>query len=338
MNQFYTEIEIPKYKWSAGYKDKLIFMGSCFSENIGEQLRRLKFNTDINPFGALYNPSSVLKSIKILLSEKQYKKEDLFKKDGIWGSFDHHGKFSCDTEKKTLQKINDRINFSRPYLKQANYLFITFGTSWVYHLKSTGEIVSNCHKFAENNFQRELLSPEKIIKEYKKFLPELWTANPNLKIIFTVSPIRHKRDGYIDNQISKSVLIYAIHQIIETFGKDRCNYFPSYEIMMDELRDYRFYDSDMIHPGQVAIDYILEKIKSTLISKESLILMEKISKIIKAREHRILHPGSESYIKFITQNITKINDLTAKHPYLNLSEEKDYFEKKSAPKFRKEVS
>lgn len=327
MNQFYTEIEIPKYKWSAGYKDKLIFIGSCFSENIGNQLKRLKFNTDINPFGTLYNPSSVLKSIKILLSEKEYKKEDLFKKDGLWGSFDHHGKFSCSTQKETLKKINDRIDFSRTFIKQANYLFLTFGTSWVYYLKSTGQIVSNCHKFSENYFQRKLLTPNEIINEYKKFLPELWTANPNLKIIFTVSPIRHKRDGYIDNQISKSVLIYSIHKIMETFGKEKCNYFPSYEIMMDELRDYRFYDSDMIHPGQVAIDYILEKIKNTLISKESLILMEKISKIIKAREHRILHSGSESHMKFVTQNITKINDLTEKYPYINLSEEKNYFAK-----------
>jgi len=327
MNQFYTEIEIPKYKWSAGYADKFIFMGSCFSENIGEQLSRLKFNTDINPFGTLYNPSSVLKSIKILLSEKQYKKEDIFEKDGLWGSFDHHGKFSCDTATKTLQKINDRLNFSRPFLKKANYLFLTFGTSWVYHLKSTGKIVSNCHKFAENNFERKLLSPEKIIKKYKEFLPELWKANQNLKVIFTVSPIRHKRDGFIDNQISKSVLIYAIHQIIETFGKEKCNYFPSYEIMMDELRDYRFYAPDMIHPGQVAMDYILDKLKTTLISKDSLLLMDKISKIIKAREHRVLHTKSESYARFLTQNITKINDLTTKYPYLNLSEEKEYFEK-----------
>jgi len=332
MNQFYTEIEIPKYKWSVGYENKLIFMGSCFSENIGEQLNRLKFNTDINPFGTLYNPSSVLNSIKTLLSQKQYTKDDLFEKDGIWGSFDHHGKFSCETASKALTKINDRLNFSRSFLKQSDYLFLTFGTSWVYYLKSTGKIVSNCHKFAENNFERKLLSPEEIIKEYKKYLPELWKANPDLKIIFTVSPIRHKRDGFIDNQISKSVLIYAIHQIIETFGKEKCNYFPSYEIMMDELRDYRFYATDMIHPGQVAMDYILEKLKASLISKDSLLLMEKISKIIKAREHRVLHRQSESYVRFLTQNITKINDLTAKYPCLNLSEEKDYFEKQRKSK------
>ncbi len=326
MNQYFTEVEIEDVGWRIGYDDKVMLMGSCFAENIGERLQRLKFQADVNPFGIIYNPVSVAKSIRILLSDKIYNEKDLFEHDGIWGSFDHHSRFSSTAAEQTLQNINSRLERSRTFLKEANYLIITLGTSCAYELKQSGEVVSNCHKFTSGTFKRFRLDLSEIVTKFKDLLTDVWRFNSDLRILFTVSPIRHWKDGAVGNQLSKSTLLLAVDRLVSGFGNERCAYFPSYEIVMDELRDYRFYAPDLLHLSSVAVDHIWEKFSKVMISEESLKLSKDVVKIIKASEHRPFNSGSESYEKFLLYNLRKIEELTINFPYLNLTVEKTHFE------------
>ncbi|MCW0483400.1 GSCFA domain-containing protein [Gaoshiqia sediminis] len=326
MDRYFTKVEIPDIGWRIGYQDKLMLIGSCFAENIGEKLQRLKFQVDLNPFGILYNPMSVCKSIRRLISGQVYQKEDLFELNGIWGSFAHHGQFSSQSPTETLENINHQLQTSHQFLKEAHYLIITFGTAWVYELKETGEVVSNCHKFPADNFKRFRLSPGEIVDEFRDLLSELWKFNSHLRILFSVSPIRHWKDGATGNQLSKATLLLAIDRLICGFGKERCAYCPSYEIVMDELRDYRFYAPDLLHISPVAVDHIWDRFSQLMIDKPSLKLTNYIMKIIRASEHKVFHPNSDEHIKFLLYNLNEIEKLTINFPYLNFENEKRHFE------------
>ncbi len=326
MNKFFTEVKIEETEWRISYQDKLMMMGSCFSEYIGEKFQQVKFQVDLNPFGVIYNPLSVAKSIRRLLSEEPYTREDLFEHEGIWGSFDHHSRFSATSPEEALALMNFRLTQSRTFLKEAGYLFITFGTAWVYELKATGEIVSNCHKFPASDFKRFRLTPGEIVDLYRDLLSALWNFNPELKVIFTVSPVRHLKDGAVGNQLSKSVLLLAADRLVTGYGTDYCAYFPSYEIVMDELRDYRFYAPDLVHLNQIAVDHIWDKFGKAMIAEDSLRLSKSIMKIVKASMHRPFHSGSEAFKYFVLNNLNEINELTITFPYINLENEKGFFE------------
>ncbi len=319
-----TAVEIPNFKWKTGYGKKNIFLGSCFTENVGNHLANLKFDADINPFGILYNPVSIASGLKLLLQNKTFQKEDLIEHAGLWHSFFHHGRFSSPDANQTLQKINERMEFSSCYLKEADFLFITFGTSWVYEFKKTGRIVSNCHKIPNNEFSRYRISAEKISAEYFDLLPEIWKLNPELKVVFTVSPIRHWKDGAIENQRSKSELILAIDKIIRTFGTDRCNYFPAYEIVMDELRDYRFYSDDMIHISDVAVNYIRNHFQHKLMDEESLKISKEVQKIINAVNHKPINQFTTETSLFFKNTLKKINELEQFYPFVYFDLEKQF--------------
>ncbi len=325
-NQYFTEIEIEDFGWRMTYQDQLMLMGSCFAENIGEKLKGLKFDTDLNPFGIIYNPMSVAKSIKMLLSDKTYRQDDLFEHRGIWGSFDHHGRFSSTSVEETLLRINQQLEHSRNTIRNAGYLIVTFGTSWAYELRSTSQVVSNCHKFPATDFNRFRLTTEEIVEEYVGLLKSLWAVNKELKVLFTVSPIRHWKDGASGNQLSKATLLLAVDQVINEFGNERCAYFPSYEIVMDELRDYRFYAPDMLHLNQVAVDHIWNKFSDSMISGDSLKLSKRILKILKAVDHRPFNSDSSEYRRFLIGNIETIKEFTRQYPYVDLKNEKQHFE------------
>lgn len=327
MDQYFTKVDIEDNGWRIGYPDKVMLMGSCFTDNIGEKLQKLKFQVDINPFGIIYNPLSISKSIRILLSDKIYGQGDLFEHNGIWGSFDHHGQFSATSPDVALDNINQRLQASRQFLKETRYLVITLGTSWVYERKETGETVSNCHKFPSDIFTRYRLTPGEIVAEFRDLLTHLWKFNSDLRILFTVSPIRHWKDGATGNQLSKATLLLAIDRLTTGFGKEHCSYFPAYEIMMDELRDYRFYAPDLLHPNPIAIDHIWNRFGHLFFEKGTLNLSEKIMKIIKASEHKAFHPNTEQYKKFLLYNLKEIGELTINFPYLNFKNEKNHFEK-----------
>lgn len=324
--KFRTEVETVKFAWQTGYLHKSMFMGSCFTENIGEKMNDLKFPSDINSFGILYNPASIANGLRFLIQNKKFDETELIYNNGLWHSFFHHSRFSSPEKEEALAKINDRITLSSQFLKNASFLFITFGTAWVYEYLQSGKIVSNCHKIPDREFRRFRLKPDEITEEYKILLNELWSYNPDLRIVFTVSPIRHRKDGMVENQLSKATLLLAANSIIDEFGEDKCNYFPAYEIVMDELRDYRFYDEDMIHLSKPAVNHIWDKFQPALIDSESIKVSEKIKNIVNAVNHKPFNKFTNEHLAFLKLSLKKTINLEKEFNYLNLQSEKSYFQ------------
>ncbi len=324
-SKFHTIVDIPVFTSQTGYSKNNMFMGSCFTENIGNRMASLKYNVDINPFGILYNPVSVANGLRILMDEKIFTSEDLIEADSLWHSFFHHGRFSSPNEKETLEAINNRIKSSSYFLKKTDFLFITFGTAWVYKYKKNGQIVSNCHKIPATEFKRERLSVDEIIQEFTILISEIRKINPSIQVVFTVSPIRHWKDGAIENQRSKAVLLLVTEKLLNELGNEFCTYFPAYEIVMDELRDYRFYAPDMLHISEVAIDYIWEKFENSLIDNESRNISKEVDKIVKAANHKPLHGDTGEYYRFLGKMYEKALQLELKNKHLDFKLEKKCF-------------
>jgi hypothetical protein len=324
---FFTEIAIPEFPWKIDYSKNILFFGSCFSENIGQKLADLKFKVDMNPFGILYNPESIANSLKILLETRKFSENDLFQDQGLWNSFYHHSRFSDVDKAVALEKINNRISLSSEFLKKADFLIITFGTAWVYEYKETGKIVSNCHKIPASEFKRYRLGVDEITETYRELLNEIRETNPGLKVIFTVSPIRHWKDGAVENQVSKATLLLAVDRLRNEYSEQVCSYFPAYELMMDELRDYRFYAEDMLHLSPVAVDYIFDRFCSSIISKKAMNISKKVMKIRKAIQHRTVNTKSTEYKKFLITNLSEINNLSSDFPEIDFSPEIAHFGK-----------
>ncbi len=299
-------------------------MGSCFAENIGNRLSDNKFNTQINPFGALYNPSSIASSVESLLDEKIYTSNELFLQDGVWNSYSHHSRFSDLSPDECLIKINDEASAAQKQLKECDMLMITFGSAFVYRLKINGEIVSNCHKQPEKDFNRERLSVDQIASQYNELIQRLLTLRPEMNILFSVSPIRHLKDGLHENQLSKATLLLAIEQLCKSFPKS-VFYFPAYEIVIDELRDYRFYADDMTHPSTLAINYIWECFSNSCLSKKSLQFITNWQEIQKAVSHRPFQPKSSEFQLFARKNVEKLEILSTQYPSIDFTKEKEYF-------------
>lgn len=310
MTIFRTVVNFPKPNFEIDFNSNLMFVGSCFTENIGSKFEELGFNADINPFGIQYNPASILNGFDILQQNNFFSEKHLNYNNEKWFSYMHHSIFSDSDKNKCLEKINSRIEKTSAFLKTTNYIFITLGTARIYKLKSSNEVVSNCHKIPAKEFEKILLTHDEIVQSFTRFFQKLLEINKNVKIIFTVSPIRHWKDGAIENQISKSILFVAINELKNKF--DNIYYFPAYEIMIDELRDYRFYDDDMLHPSKIAVDYIWSRFSENYFSNETQNLITEISKIIISKKHRPFNANSESYKNFLATNNQKINELIDK--------------------------
>ena len=298
-------------------------MGSCFSENIGDKFREAKFCIDNNPFGIVYNPISIKNGILRMMEKKKYQIDELFEHDDIWYSFDHHSHFSGTGREDVLQNINVRLLKSAEFLKSADLLFITFGTSFIYELKTNRQVVSNCHKLPSGTFERRNVGVEEIYNEYSDLLEELYKYNPDLNVIFTVSPIRHWKDGAHGNQLSKATLLLAIDKICNKYNQTL--YFPSYEILLDDLRDYRFYNDDMLHPNITANNYIWQKVKDSFMESETIVIMEEIVKIVQAVNHKPFNPKSDAFLAFANNFLDKIKLLKGKYN-IDLAKEEKYFE------------
>ena len=318
--EFSTPTSLPNYQVKANYNDKILLLGSCFVENIGKKLDESKFHVCINPFGTLYNPSSVASSIQTLLDEKIYKPTDLFKHGGCFHSFDHHSRFSSVDEEDCLRLINRQKSIASDYITNAKFLFVTFGSAYIYRLKENNRIVANCHKLPDRQFIRELLTVEGITELWSELIQKLRMINPDLRILFTVSPIRHLKDGAHGNQISKATLILAVQQLMERHPES-ADYFPAYEIMLDELRDYRFYAEDMVHPSNQAIQYIWNQFVSCFMTSDTKEIMHQWEEIQKAMNHKPFQPESEAYQKFILQTMLKIEQITKKIPSFDTQNE-----------------
>lgn len=302
-----TVVGIEKPDFQIGYTASILMLGSCFVENMGARLEYFKFQADINPCGIVYNPLSVADTLEILLSGKRFEEKDLILRDGKWMSFSHHGRFSAVSREQCLQNINARLAGAVRQLAKLDVLIITWGTAWVYRYRQTGQVVANCHKFPAAEFEHSRLEVEDIVSVYTGLLKRLWTKRPQLKIIFTVSPVRHWKDGAQGNQLSKAVLLLAIDRLVKL--SPQVSYFPSYEIVMDELRDYRFYASDMLHVSEQGVDYIWEKFRDNYIAKETLDQMKRIDKLNKILLHRPHDPESEASRELYTRTRQELDTL-----------------------------
>jgi hypothetical protein len=290
---FTTQIPISKHKNNISHKDKIMLLGSCFTENIGNKLSINGFETLINPFGILYNPFSICSSLNRIIYLKFLDSEDLVKVNEFWFSYEHHGVFRDEKCDNLLQTINLGITKANLFLKQTNWLIITLGTAWVFFLKENNKILGNCHKLNPQLIDKKLLSVDEIVENTSLTINNIREINPNIKIILTVSPIRHWKQGYRENIISKSALHLATNQLCETIND--CFYFPAYEIVMDELRDYRFYQADMLHPSEIAVDYIWEKFSTHLFSDSTANLCKDYCKLHSMKQHKAFNPESQGY-------------------------------------------
>lgn len=315
--KFVTEISIPSPLLSITYDDSLLTMGSCFVENIGGRLCRYGFDSDVNPFGILYNPLSIATSLERLLAGTPYDASELFQYNGLWHSYAHHGSFSAATPSGALEKINMRFMSATGRLPKCSFLLITFGTAWVYRRKGEGSVVSNCHKVPEKEFERSRLSVDAIVVQWTPLLTKLKEVNPKMQVLFTVSPIRHWKDGAHENQLSKSTLLLAIDRLVESCG---ALYFPAYELMMDELRDYRFYAADMLHPSEVAVDYIWERFADCCFDKGTREAMREVEQVARAMAHRPLNPDSKEYARFCQQTLLRKERLLQRYPTIHFDQ------------------
>lgn len=316
--QFRTQIPVSKSNSPINYTSGIVSLGSCFAENIGEKFDYFKFRNSVNPFGIIFNPVSLEKLIQRSLQKHYFTKEDIFFHNDLWHCFEVHSELSMPDKEVFLNRLNRTIDEFHNQLVQSTHMCLTLGTSWVYRNVKSGSIVANCHKVPQKQFTKELLSVAEIQESLKKIISEILSVNPEMKFIFTVSPVRHSKDGFVENQRSKAHLITVLHETLLTEPySPHTIYFPSYEIMMDELRDYRFYAEDMLHPNQIAVDYIWERFLQTMISETCYPVMEEVNSIQKALQHRPFNPDSESHRKFLQNLQQKIAGLQAKMPQIS---------------------
>lgn len=322
--EFFRTIVIPNsLKEKISYQSKILCLGSCFTQSIGNYFQSNKFHIDINPFGVQYNPLSIASSLTKIIENKQYEERDLFFEQERWHSFDHHGDFSNANIDTCLKNINYRVLQAHQNLSNLTHLVLTFGTNFYFFHKRDNKIVSNCHKVSSKEFDRIELSAAAISKEINEVIHKIKSVNPDISIIYTISPIRYIQQGFVENTISKSKLFSALSHLLAI--DSTAYYFPAYEIMMDELRDYRFYKEDMIHPSDEAIRYIWQNVVNAMIEPNVLGLMKEIQAIYLELNHRPLQPQSTTHRAFLKKLESKIKDITKRHPYINYENELKQF-------------
>ncbi|WP_299526892.1 GSCFA domain-containing protein [uncultured Lutibacter sp.] len=305
---FRTNIQLHKERNQIDYNSKLLLIGSCFSENIYQKLNYFKFNAFSNPFGILFNPIAIESLITNAINRKEYSDKDIFQLNERWHCFDAHSDLSSSNKNELLQNLNREIDATNKQLTQATHIIITLGTSWMYRFIETDTIVGNCHKVPQKKFLKELLPVDEIIASLENLSTLIKDVNPTINIIFTLSPVRHLKDGFVENSQSKSHLLSAIHQVIDK--RNQLYYFPSYEIMLDDLREYRFYNSDMIHPNETAINYIWEQFQHVWIDKKTASIMKEVDHIQRGLAHKPFNPNSEQHQQFLTDLQKKITSIT----------------------------
>ncbi len=313
--QFRTKIPLLSKAPKIDYQSKILMIGSCFVENIGEKLSYYKLQNLRNPFGILFHPGAIENFIYRAINSKEYSSDDIFYHNERWHCFEAHSVLSDPKGEELLKNLNQNLRLTRDYLLKTSHILITLGTAWVYKNIESGKAVANCHKLPQKNFSKELLGVAEIQQSLTSLLSALKSINPDLTIIFTVSPVRHLKDGFVENQISKAHLITALHPLIIK-NNPLAHYFPAYEIMMDELRDYRFYAEDMLHPNSVAINYIWEKFVEVWFSSEAVSTLKQIGAIQKSLAHRPFDENSISYQSFSQKLQEKIKDLKGEIPHL----------------------
>lgn len=311
--EFFTKVKIPDYPFRISHKDRIVLMGSCFTENIGEQLKNYGFPITLNPFGIIYNPISIFGNFKSVIENKKYTAEELLYFNELYISLDHHGKFSGLHLQEVLKDINDAICKAHLDFITSKFIVFTLGTATIYHHKKQNRVVANCHKLPGTVFEKHLTTIEAVKNAYNQIKSHL----ADKTVLFTVSPVRHWRDGAIQNLRSKSILLESIHQLVDE--NDNCYYFPAFEIMMDELRDYRFYADDMLHPNNTAIKYIWERFSNSCFDEKTITINAAIEQLNLLLQHRIKNKGTQAEIAFEDKIKSEVAAFRNKYPEVDLN-------------------
>lgn len=315
-----TPVHIIPQHGAVTHHHRMMLFGSCFAEHIGSRLTENHFPVDVNPFGILYNPASIATSLSRLLDKRAFTHDDLFRSGNLWHSFSHHSLFSHIDEVSALRQMNDRFLPASEAIEHIDWLVLTWGTAWIYTDVETGAVVSNCHKLPAARFERRRLSVQDMADTWIALLSRLFAINKQVKVLITVSPIRHLKDGAHGNQLSKAALQLFSDTLVSHFP-DRCVYFPTYEILLDELRDYRFYDTDMTHPSAQAVEYVWQRFSDTFFDETTRAVCKEWGALRRALNHRQLTPDGEAYRCFVMQNILKLENFREKYPFFDVTKE-----------------
>ncbi|MBQ4367643.1 MAG: GSCFA domain-containing protein [Muribaculaceae bacterium] len=318
--EFRTTIKTAENRGLLHHSDAVMLLGSCFSDNIGAKMQGAMMRVDVNPFGTIYNPMSIAASVSRLIAAEPVAGMDLFEQNGVWNSYAFHSRYSLASKEATLERMNRRIAEAHEHLRHCQVLTVTLGTAMVYRLLSTGEVVSNCHKVPQYQFSREMATVHEVTATLTDMMERLEAFNPSLYVIFTVSPIRHIADGLEVNSLSKAVLRVAVAEVLKQVNTDprhrRADYFPAYEIMMDDLRDYRFYAPDMIHPSEVAVEYIWQQFQAAYLDDRSAQAVARCERVNKRLQHRPMTASADQLERFNADTQHVLRNLVKEYPYL----------------------
>ncbi|GAA4272729.1 GSCFA domain-containing protein [Aquimarina gracilis] len=310
-----TKIPLSSQEPKIDYHSEVMTLGSCFAENVGEKFKYYQFRNTVNPFGILFHPKAIETFLWMASQDEKYTETDVFYHNERWHCFDVHSSLSNRDKYSLVIDLNDKLLLAKKKIEAATHIFITLGTSWVYRLKSLDMVVANCHKIPQKEFDKELLSVDEIIQCLQNCLQLIKTLNSTAQVIFTVSPVRHIKDGFVENNRSKSHLLSAVYEVVSKVQNSI--YFPSYELMMDELRDYRFYGSDMIHPNEIAIQYIWERFSEIWISDSAKNTMKRVEEVQKGLTHRSFNPDSKEHVAFLEKLTFKKKQLQQEFPFMD---------------------
>lgn len=320
---------LPKINWDfqLNYPSRHLLLGSCFSQNIGAKLEKARFNCALNPFGILYHPLVIVRVVDRLIANRKYSAKDLLFQNERYISFDHHGKFNNDNEEKIIENINTHFELGRKYLMESDYIYITWGSAFAYTYHGKNDlIVSNCHKIPASAFSRIKSQPNDIIDKYTDLFEKIHTYNPQAKIILSVSPVKHLKDGLVENNRSKATLLLAAEELSNNF--DYVYYYPAFELVQDDLRDYRFYANDMAHPSDEAIAYIWQHFMDGVFSIKAKDIYKKVNSLQQAINHRPLHPDLIAYPKFVKKTLARMRKMEKEFDFLSYSYEKRSLEER----------
>lgn len=313
-----TQIPLKKADGPIDYNSQILLLGSCFSENMGEKMAYYQFRHLRNPLGIYFHPLAIERLLQRARDLISFSPDELFEHNGLWHSYEAHSSLDSENKKEVLGRLNTAVKETNEFLNDASHVILTLGTAWVYRHVGSGDVVANCHKVPQRAFEKELLSVAEIVQSLENCICLIQEVNPSAKVMLTVSPVRHLKDGFVENQRSKSHLIGAVHEVISKNGVGNRDffYFPSYEIQMDELRDYRFYKEDMVHPNALAVSYIWEKFKEVWIAQDIHKIMDEVDQIQRGLSHRPFQPLSAEHLKFKEKLQHKIAKLQEQFPFM----------------------
>lgn len=314
--QLHTIIPIKPLSDQIDYQSKIVSIGSCFAVNMAQRFQKFQFQNAVNPFGILFHPVAIARLIQFAIEDKTFTKQDVFFHNEVWSCFDAHSDLNELEQEDIICTLNTKLQTFKQNITEASHFILTFGTAWIYRNTTSNQIVANCHKVPQNQFEKELLSTTNCEQAIKQIEKGIRTLNPNIQMIYTISPVRHIKDGFVENQRSKAHLISALQAHLEN-NTEKNYYFPSYEIIMDELRDYRFYAKDLLHPNELAIDYIWEKFIENCINPNTIPTMKRVDEVQKGLAHRPFNPYTEAHQQFLDKLAQKLDVLLEKYPFMN---------------------